>query len=73
MSDIDLSDADLAAIVFENVRSHGVIAMRLDGTILAWSLGAESIIGRDRDSALGSNFSRIFVERIAPQGSRGPS
>jgi PAS domain S-box-containing protein len=62
MSDVDLSDADLAGIVFENVRSHGVIAMRPDGTIVAWSLGAESIIGRNRGSALGANFSEIFVE-----------
>lgn len=62
MGDIDLSDYELAKIVFENVRSHGVIGMRPDGTITAWSLGAESIFGHSRAAALSKNFSELFVE-----------
>lgn len=62
MREFDLSDAELARIVFENVRSHGVIAMRRDGTITAWALGAERIFGRKRESVLGENFSQIFLE-----------
>lgn len=62
MGDIDLSDAELARIVVENVRSHGVLAMLHDGTITAWSLGAATIVGKGRDSVLGTNFSQLFVE-----------
>jgi len=48
-------------LVLENVRSHGIIGLRTDGTIVAWAAGAEEITGYTRDLAIGMHFSELYT------------
>lgn len=56
-----LSDAALAKLIIENVRSHGIIGLTADGCITAWAAGAEAITGYTREDVLGMDFAELFT------------
>ena len=56
------TDLTRASLVLENVRTHGIIGLRSDGTILAWAAGSEAITGYSRDEAMGMPFEALFTE-----------
>lgn len=57
-----ISDTSLAKLVLENVRSHGIIGLTTDGTIVAWAAGAEDITGHTPEQAIGQKFGLLFSD-----------
>lgn len=63
-----MDDIALAKLIIENVRTYGIVGIRPDGVITAWSRGAEAITGYTRDEAVGMNFRRLFTESDVAAG-----
>lgn len=59
---MSISDLTLANLVVENVRSHGIVGVTADGTIVSWAAGAEEITGHTREQAVGQHFGLLFSE-----------
>lgn len=57
-----LSDAILARLVLHDIRSHGIVGLRPDGVIIAWTPGAQDITGYRREEMLGRHFCKLFLE-----------
>jgi PAS domain S-box-containing protein len=57
-----LSDATLAKLVVQDIRSHGIVGLSPDGIILAWTPGAEDITGFTRAEVMGRHFRMLFLE-----------
>ncbi|WP_421739676.1 sensor histidine kinase [Caulobacter sp.] len=54
-------DATLANLIIENALGYAIFTMDLNGRVTSWSRGAETVLGYDRNEAMGMTFSALFT------------
>lgn len=53
--------ADLVQLTLEQATEHALVLLDLDGTVLAWLMGAEKMFGYPAAEMVGKSFERLFT------------
>src|SRR5690606_16963696 len=58
---LEQNKENLLAKLVQDAPDHAIVLLDLDGTVLSWNRGAETIFGYSEAEALGSNFRVFYV------------
>lgn len=58
---LEQNKENLLAKLVQDAPDHSIVLLDLDGTVLSWNRGAETIFGYSEAEALGSNFRVFYV------------